>query len=78
MAARQRGPGLRVSRRHPDYFKIVQYVLDLLYACRGSVSEAADHLDLSTAQLVRFLRCDAKLWGQVNQIRQDHGHRPLT
>jgi len=75
--ARRRGPGLRVSRRHPDYFKIVQYILDLLLACRGSASEAADHLGLSTAQLVRFLRCDPKLWDHVNRLRQDHGHRPL-
>jgi len=77
-AARQRGPGLRVSQRHPDYFKIIQYVLDLLLATRGSVCESATHLCFSTAQLVRFLKCDAKLWGQVNQIRQDHGRRPLT
>jgi len=76
--ARQRGPGLRVSRRHPDYFKIIQYVLDLLAACRGSIREAADPLQLSTAQLIRFLRRDPGLWGQVNRLRQDHGQRPLT
>jgi len=76
--ALQRGPGLRVSRRHSDYYRIIQYLLDLLLACQASVSVTADHLGLSTAQLVRFLKCDDKLWGQVNQIRQDQGLRPLT
>jgi len=75
--ARQRGPGLRVSQRHPDYFKIIQYILDLLLACRGSISEAAARLGLSTAQFIRFLRRDPGLWGHVNRLRQDHGHHPL-
>jgi hypothetical protein len=73
-----RNAGLRVSRRNPDYFKVVQYVLDVLAAKGGSVADTAAIVGVSTAQLVRFLRCDVKLWAEVNRMRAESGQRPLT
>ena len=77
-AALSRNAGLRVSRRNPDYFKIVQYVLVVLAAKSGSVANTAAIVGVSTAQLVRFVRCDGKLWAEVNRMRRDFGKRPLT
>lgn len=68
-----RNPGLRVSPRHEDYFRIVQHVLDVMATAGGSVAEAATAMGISTGQLVRFLQCDCKLWAQANRIRADFG-----
>lgn len=76
--ALKRAPGLRVSARHPDYWRIMQYVLDLLVAQQGSVGDAADRLNISTAQLTRFLHADDKLWAHTNRIRREMGLHPLT
>ncbi len=75
--ALSRAPGLRVNPRHDDYYRIIQFVLDLLAAARGSVADAAASVALSTAQLTRFLRCDPKLWTQANRIREEFGRSPL-
>ena len=57
-----RNAGLRVNPRHGDYFKIVQYVLDVLHAHQGSVADTAATLGITTAQLVRFLGRHRQLW----------------
>ncbi len=72
-----RNPGLRISPRHADYFRIIRHVLDLLAGARGSVSDTAATMGISTGQLVRFLKCDGKLWSQVNRLRGEHGLPPL-
>jgi hypothetical protein len=72
-AALQRDVSLRVSRRHPDYWRITQHVLDTLFASRGGAAEAAALLGLSTGQLVRFLKADSKLWERANLMRQEFG-----
>jgi hypothetical protein len=73
-----RNPGLRVNPRHGDYFKIVQYVLTVLYAHQGSVADTAAALGIATAQLVRFLGRDRKLWAKTNQLRAEFKLPPLT
>ncbi len=75
--ALRRNPGLRVNPRHADYFRIVQHLLDLLAGVGGSVADAAAKIGISTAQLVRFLKCDGKLWTHVNRLRAEHGLPPL-
>ena len=67
-----------MNHRHTDYFKVIQYLLDLLLACQGSVADVAARLAISTAQLVRFFKCDDKLWAQVNLMRKDLGLHGLT
>jgi len=76
-AALARDSSLRVNRRHPDYWRIVQYVLDVLFHCRARAGEAADALGVSTGHLVRFLRNDPKLWAHANRLRQAFGHDSL-
>ena len=76
-AALERDPTLRVNRRHPDYWRIVHYVLDVFLQCRARVADAADALGISTGHLVRFLENDPKLWEHANRLRRDLGHQPL-
>ncbi len=66
-----------VGQRDPRYLPAVQAILDLLEATDGRLSETARLLDLSTACLSAFLTRDGKLLAAVNQIRREHGHRPL-
>jgi hypothetical protein len=75
--ALQRDPGLRVNPKNPDYWHIVQYVLDVLAACRGSTGDAAQSLGISTGHLVRFLKNDDKLWESANRLRQEFGQSLL-
>lgn len=76
--ALQQPAGLRISPRHEDYLLVVQHVLDLILACRGSISDAAERLGISTGQVVRFLRQDDKLWAQTNRLRTELGLHMLT
>lgn len=76
-AALARDPGLRVNRRHPDYWRVVQYVLDVFFHRRGRVGEAAEALGLSTGRLVRFLKNDRKIWAHANRLREEFGRPAL-
>jgi hypothetical protein len=68
---------LRPGRKSPYYWPAVGVLLDLLLALEGRVSEAAEALGTSTANLVEFLRDDDKVWEQVNQLRARFGHKLL-
>lgn len=76
-AALARDASLRVNPRHPDYDRIAQHVLDVLFARRAAVGEAAAALGISTGHLVRFLKNDDKLWAEANRLRQAFGHAVL-
>ena len=75
--ALRRDPTLQVNRKHADYWHIVQYLLDVVFACEGRISDAAKHLSLSTGRLNRFIKRDDKLRQHTNRIRQSFGHPPL-
>lgn len=66
-----------VSDRDPRYFRAVQEIVDVVYACGMAVGEAADLLGLSTAHLVKLLHADPKVWERVNQLRTASGLTPL-
>lgn len=53
-------------------------VLDAMQASAWSVRDAAAAIGTSTAQLVRFLQADAKLWTEVNARRRAVGLRDLV
>jgi hypothetical protein len=77
VAALTRDPSLHVNPRHPQYFFIVQYVLDVLHHHGSAVSESAAALSVSTGQLIRFLKEDPDLWERANQMRQEFGLQRL-
>lgn len=75
--ALQRDAGLRVNRRHPDYYRTVQHVLDVFAACEARLSDTAGMLGISTGHLVRFLSNDPKVWEEANRMRASFGRQPL-
>lgn len=68
---------LHVGARDARFLPACGEILDLLFACRGHVREAALLVGTSTANLVDFLRTDAKLWRQANEYRRALGLKPL-
>ena len=78
LVAALRGSGrLQINDRSPDYPVVVATLLDLLSACAGRVGEAAERLAISTHHLTQFLGEHPRVWQQANQIRQQHGLKPL-
>lgn len=68
----QRGPKgtLSVNQRNRAYPIVVATVLDALEAVEGRYPQAARALDLTTSQLLRFLRADPQVWRAVGQARE--------
>ena len=60
---------LSVPGRSPLYLPAGGLVLDMLAVCDWSVSVTAEHLGLSTGNLVRFLQQDEKILAPVNNMR---------
>jgi hypothetical protein len=68
---------LDLGRKDPRFWPATGVVLDVLCAVEARVSEAAEALGVSTANLIAFLRTDPKVWEQANQLRTRFGHKPL-
>src|SRR5260370_12114875 len=67
-AARTSGR-LDLGRKDPRFWPAVGVVLDVLQAVEGRVSEAAAALEITTGNLIEFLRTEPKVWEQANQMR---------
>src|SRR5438105_4148581 len=68
---------LALGRKDPRFWPAVGLVLDVLQATGARVADAAGALGISTANLVDFLRTDAKVWEQANHLRARFGQKPL-
>jgi hypothetical protein len=68
---------LDLGRKDPRFWPAAGVVLDVLRAVEGRVSEAAEGLGVSTANLIAFLRTDPKVWEQANHLRARFGHKQL-
>jgi hypothetical protein len=68
---------LSLSPKDVRFWPAAGVVLDVLFAVEARLSEAAEALGTTTANLGDFLRSDDKLWEQANQMRQHFGHKPL-
>ena len=77
VAVLRSGGRLQLNEHSPDYPIIVATLLDLLSACTGRVSEAAERLGISTHHLTQFFAEHPRMWQQVNQIRRQHDLNPL-
>jgi hypothetical protein len=76
-AARDPGGRLDLGRKDPRFWPTAGVVLDVLSALEGRVSEAAQALGVSTANLIDFLQTEPKVWEQANHLRARFGHKPL-
>ncbi|HUT57741.1 MAG TPA: peptide chain release factor-like protein [Phycisphaerae bacterium] len=73
-------PGLKrlgIGRKDHRFWRVAAFLLDLLEAYEGRVSEAAAHLGISTSNLISVLKDDRHLLAAAQQIRKAHGHGPL-
>lgn len=68
---------LRVTQRHEHYLAAMGLILDVITESGGSVSQSAELLGISSANLVRFLQRDMDLLAVVNRLRQSQGLRAL-
>jgi RF-1 domain len=68
---------LSASSKEARYWAAAGVLLDVLLAFEGRLSEAAQAVGVSTAQLGDFLRLDDKVWEQTNLLRRQFGHKLL-
>jgi hypothetical protein len=68
---------LHLSPRDARFWPAVGAVLDVLLAVEARLSDAAEILGTTTANLGDFLRADDKVWEQANLMRIQFGHKPL-
>jgi hypothetical protein len=76
-AARGAEGRLHLGVKDPRFWPAAGVVLDVLAALEARVSEAAEALGISTANLVDFLQSDPKLWQEANALRARAGQKPL-
>lgn len=77
-SSRKAGDGtLRIGAKDAGFLPVAAGVLDVVDANQGRLSEAAEAIGSSTAQLVRFLRSTHELWEAAQQLRVRHGLPPL-
>jgi RF-1 domain len=68
---------LALGRKDPRFWPAAGLVLDAMHSADCRLATAAEALGISTANLVDFLRTDAKLWEQAGRMRTQFGHKPL-
>jgi len=75
--SRCRNGRVSVSPRHDDFPALLAEVLDFVVAAKMDVRAAAERLDCSSSQLVRFLKTEPKAITAVNTARQAAGQHRL-
>lgn len=68
---------LQVGRRDKRFWPVGQFLLDLLDACGGRLSEAAGAMEITTSNLASVLKQDRHLYAAVQEIRKRHGLGPM-
>jgi hypothetical protein len=76
--ARSQGGQLRVSPNHADFPALLAEALDRLAACQWDAAAAAQQLNITTSQLVKFLKVEPAAFRQFNDARRDQGLKPLN
>ena len=72
-----RKKSMRYGRKHREYPRGVQVLMDLLVANKLSLADTARCLNISTGALSRLITADNDLLSEINQQRQSEGMRPL-
>jgi protein subunit release factor B len=68
---------LTLGRKDVRFWPAAGAALDLLVAHEARLSDVAERVGVSTANLVEFLRTDPKVWQRANELRARFGHKPL-
>ncbi len=68
---------LAVGRKDRRFWPVVQFLLDLLDACGGRLSAAAERLQVTTSNLASVLKEDRHSYAAAGDIRKRHRLGPL-
>ncbi|MBS3821639.1 MAG: peptide chain release factor-like protein, partial [Phycisphaerae bacterium] len=60
------------------YWLVVAWLLDLLDACRGRLSDVAAAVGISTGNLTRIIKADRHALTAAQQIRRKHDRKPIA
>jgi len=75
--SRCRNGQISVSPSHEDFPTILAEALDAISASQTDLKDAAGRLGLSSSQLVKLLKKDARAIAQINRQRREQGLYPL-
>jgi hypothetical protein len=75
--ARDSDGRLALGRKEVRFWPAAGAALDLLVLYEARLSDVAERVGVSTANLVEFLRTDPKVWQRANEMRARFGHKPL-
>lgn len=68
---------IAVNPRHDDFPALLAEALDFLTAAEYEVTAAAQRLDVTPSQLMRFVKLEPAAWTQLNAARRKRGLRTL-
>ncbi len=68
---------LSVSLKHADFPPLLAEAIDVLASKNWDVKSSAESLQISSSQLIKFLKADPRGLLLVNQHRQKEGQKPL-
>ena len=68
---------IKVNLAHPDYPKLLTLALDVLKKHDLKIAVAAEVLQVSTSQLIKFLKSGSAAWEHVQQHRKRAGLKTL-
>lgn len=70
--------GISINPKNSHYPFVVKIVLDVFYSLDGRLSDTADVFNVSTNQLIQFVKNDTDLWTTVNDMREEFDHHRLN
>lgn len=71
------GSRIAVNSKHEDYPAILAEVLDLLFELKGDLRKASEYLEVTSSQIVKFIRNEPEALESVNALRRDRGKPAL-
>jgi len=75
--SRVSGKRLSINPEHDDFPALLAEALDVVVAAEYDLSAAANTLDVSASQLLKFLQEELAAGTAVNEARRQRGLRPL-
>ncbi len=75
--SRVRGGKIKVNERHADFPALIAEALNVLHDLDWDTKPAAERLNCSTSQLVKFLKQEPRAFGLLNRERETRGRGKL-
>lgn len=69
---------LEVGRKDHRFWQVAAFLLDVLDAFDGKLSDATRHIGISTGNLISLLKTDRHLLTAAQHLRKAHGLKPLN